>query len=317
MSREPVIEQFRDLERTGVMESVGADLRSRRESKHVSLSDVAQSTRISINHLKSIEEGNYKALPGGMYNRAFLKSYCDYLNLDPAEYLARYEKETYSPTEKAARSKVKMPQQPGNGLTVHPLAAWAVMFLVSVIGLYFSRNWISAVFSPYFAKSPATALPLPSPPPPVPEPVPKPNPPQQQATDSIPVQTAANPTEESKATASPADSKADAPPSQPSSSGNDASEATSVPKMKLEFEALEKCWVSVNSDGNRLVKLLAPGETQSFAAVERFYVVLGNAGGVKMKINGKAAKPLGKRGEVVRMLINEQNIEDLIEKINE
>ncbi len=296
------------------MESIGADLRSRRENKQVSLAEVAQSTRISINYLKSIEEGNYKALPGGMYNRAFLKSYCEYLNLDPTEYLARYEKETYSPAEKAARSKVKMPQQSGNGLTVQPLAAWAVMFMVSVVGLYFSRNWISAVFSPYFAKSPASALPPPSQPLQATEPAPKPVSPPQQAPEMTPVPAAANPADDAKSGASPASMKPEEPADQPATSAGDVNEAAPTPKMRLEFEALEKCWVSVNSDGNRLVKLLAPGEKQSFAAVERFYIVVGNAGGVRMKINGKAAKPLGKPGEVIRMLINEQNIEDLLEK---
>lgn len=85
--------------------------------------------------------------------------------------------------------------------------------------------------------------------------------------------------------------------------------------IRLEFEVLQECWVSVNRDGSRvLVKILEPGDDQSFSATEQFYLVLGNAGGVRLKINGKQVKPLGKRGEVVRVLINGQNIKDLVEK---
>lgn len=77
---------------------------------------------------------------------------------------------------------------------------------------------------------------------------------------------------------------------------------------------MEQCWVSVNIDGNRtLVKLLEPGNDQTFDASERFYIILGNAGGVLLNINGKAAKRIGRRGEVVRLLINEQNIQDLLD----
>jgi len=85
--------------------------------------------------------------------------------------------------------------------------------------------------------------------------------------------------------------------------------------IRIEFQVVQKCWVSVKGDGNTVFsKLLEPGDDKSFDANERFYIILGNAGGVRLKINGKQSKPLGKPGEVVRVLINEQNIADLMEK---
>jgi hypothetical protein len=71
----------------------------------------------------------------------------------------------------------------------------------------------------------------------------------------------------------------------------------------------------VNSDGNRVLnRLLEPGDDQFFDATQRFYLILGNAGGIRLKINGKPAKSLGKSGDVVRLIINEQNLNDLLEK---
>jgi cytoskeleton protein RodZ len=83
--------------------------------------------------------------------------------------------------------------------------------------------------------------------------------------------------------------------------------------LRLEFEVVQKCWVSVSRDGDRvLVKLLEPGEDLSFDAAEKFYVILGNAGGVRLKINGKRAKPPGNSGEVVKMMINTENVSALL-----
>jgi hypothetical protein len=43
------------------------------------------------------------------------------------------------------------------------------------------------------------------------------------------------------------------------------------------------------------------------------HIILGNAGGVRVKVNGKLTRPLGKSGEVVKLLINKQNLNDLIQ----
>jgi cytoskeleton protein RodZ len=83
----------------------------------------------------------------------------------------------------------------------------------------------------------------------------------------------------------------------------------------LNLQITQRCWVSVTSDGNRvLVKLLEPGDAQTFDALESLYLILGNAGGVRASINGKPAKPFGKDGEVVRVSINVQNVNELLEQ---
>ncbi len=72
--------------------------------------------------------------------------------------------------------------------------------------------------------------------------------------------------------------------------------------------------MSVNSDGSRaIVKIMEPGEHYIFDAEERFYLIIGNAGGIRLTINGKPAKSLGKSGEVIRTLINEQTMKDLVQ----
>ncbi len=289
------------------MESVGSDLRSIREKRKISLSEIAQATRINVNYLHHLEDGRYADLPGGMYNRAFIRVYCEFLGLNPSEYLGRYEAEIVPPGERAAKVKAKTARQGNVDFRPHPLLAWGTMLLASVVGLYFSRGWISSVFSPYFSRSPVASVPPSSPPAPQ-------LPDHQQVTAPASYKVTATPAPSQSEGSAPAQVTSTAPPT------TDAAPRVTKPPLpppapgtiRIEFHVLETCWVSVSSDGARVQKLLEPGEDQFFDATDRFYVILGNAGGVQLKINGKAAKPLGKSGEVVHMLINQQNMSELL-----
>jgi cytoskeleton protein RodZ len=264
---------------------IGHDLKAVRLGKQVALEQVAADTHISMRHFQSLEEGRYRDLPGGMYDRAFLRSYCVYLGLDPDEYLRRYEEESASPSDRAVKTKLRAAQIPAQPLRIPPLLIWSVMLLVSVAGLYFSRRWIAAVFSPYFSHSPATRLAasLPSPPPPQ-------------------VKAAKQPEQQ--------------PPAEEAVTTKPTPPAEEVPgKIHLKFQAVNACWISVISDGNQIPpKTLQPGQNSSYNANERFEIVLGNAGGVNLTINGKPAKPLGKQGSVLKLLIDAQSIPGLLEK---
>ena len=85
--------------------------------------------------------------------------------------------------------------------------------------------------------------------------------------------------------------------------------------IRLRLHAIQECWISVVSDGRRVAqRTLFPGDVLSLRANERFDVVLGNAGGIGLEINGKPAKTLGKPGEVVRFEITPQSVTSLLEK---
>jgi len=290
------------------MEPLGSDLKAIREKRSVSLREIAQATRINLTHLKNLEDGRYGDLPGGIYNRAFLRAYCEHLGLDSNEYLARYEAELAPPSERVAKHKPKLIDHQPVELSLHPLVVWGSMLLVSVLGLYFSRHWISSVFSPYFSRSPVSRI--------TPQelPGPKPSPPQ-----AAPLTGSEAPT--TKPEGSPVNTETfETTAAQQSPSGSARGPVPTPPPqapgtIRLEFQVVEQCWVSVNSDGSRVLnRLLEPGDDQFFDANQHFYLILGNAGGVHLKINGKVAKPLGKSGAVVHMIINEQNLPDLLEK---
>jgi len=272
------------------MTPLGIDLKKLREEKNVGLDRMAQDTRISIRHLRSLEEGRYQDLPGGMYNRAFLRAYCEYLGTDAQEYLERYRAEAG-----AAAGEVQQPLPQASPCNLapsrsHPLAVWTAGLLLSVAGLYFSRDWISAVFSPYFSRpAPTILVDLDHP-----------------HGDMM----SAHAAREAPAPLRVSDEAPQAAASQEPAAGEMAQG-----KFVLTVEVVDDCWVSLDSDGNRvLVRLLRPGEDHTYAADQGFFLVLGNAAGVHLKVNGMPLKPLGKPGSVVKLAITEQNLQELLAK---
>ncbi len=80
---------------------IGKILREEREKKGLSREDVYRATKISIMNLEAIEEGNIELLPHPVYTRGFIKSYADFLKIDPAPLLDAYEKNCFPSSEKA------------------------------------------------------------------------------------------------------------------------------------------------------------------------------------------------------------------------
>jgi len=70
--------------------TLGEKLRQAREERGISISEVAEQTRISPLYLKSIESDDYKPLPGGIFNKGFLRSYARYIGFDENEALSEY-----------------------------------------------------------------------------------------------------------------------------------------------------------------------------------------------------------------------------------
>lgn len=73
-------------------ESLGEKLRNAREARGISIREIADQTRISARYLEAIEENNYKPLPGGVFNKGFIKSYAKYVGVDEKEALEDYNK---------------------------------------------------------------------------------------------------------------------------------------------------------------------------------------------------------------------------------
>lgn len=70
--------------------SFGEQLRLAREARGITLRHISDQTRISIRYLEAIESDDYKRLPGGIFNRSFIKSYAKQIGFDEKEAIDGY-----------------------------------------------------------------------------------------------------------------------------------------------------------------------------------------------------------------------------------
>lgn len=72
------------------MGSFGERLRREREMRGVSLDDIADATKIGTRLLRALEEEHFELLPGGIFNKGFVRAYSKYLGLNEEEAVADY-----------------------------------------------------------------------------------------------------------------------------------------------------------------------------------------------------------------------------------
>jgi cytoskeleton protein RodZ len=72
----------------------GARMRHAREQRGVSLRQIAEATKISVSALEALERNDISRLPGGIFSRAFVRSYAAEIGVDPEqtvrEFLAQF-----------------------------------------------------------------------------------------------------------------------------------------------------------------------------------------------------------------------------------
>ena len=75
------------------MTEVSARLRAARERAGLTIGEASASTKIRPASLAAIERGDFAALPGEFYTRAFLRTYASYLGLSPQAIVDEYDAE--------------------------------------------------------------------------------------------------------------------------------------------------------------------------------------------------------------------------------
>lgn len=160
--------------------SFGEELRLAREARGISLRQISDQTRISIRYLEAIEANDYKRLPGGIFNRSFIKAYAKQIGFDEKAALEGYmrtaREQGESPDEVTTtpyRSHVYT-----DGGTRSPLVTVLLSLLILAVlslGVWAVKHWYerreaAGEQQPSGAQQPTpapnqTAAPTPAPPP--------------------------------------------------------------------------------------------------------------------------------------------------------
>jgi cytoskeleton protein RodZ len=253
------------------MGSFGERMRREREMRGIKLEDITESTKISRRNLLALEEEHFDRLPGGIFNKGFVRAYARFLGLDEEEAVqdfmaasADYEQPAALQPPGSETSVVKPPVIPSEASEKRKQLVWTLAALVVLAGG--AAGWYSLNPGKRFSLSPSSASTAPV---------------------AAPEQSAVV-AQTPPATAVPPEL---APRVGPGG-------VTQRPVV-LAIRANQQTWVSVMVDGKQhLDQVLAPGFAQTVHARERIVLRTGNAGGLEVSYNGEPHAPVGKEGQV-------------------
>lgn len=127
-------------------QTLGEKLRQARDERGISIAEVAEQTRISPHYLELIEQDDYRTLPGGIFNKGFVKSYAKYVGVDEAEALQDYARLISSQTnESEDELKTYRPEvlTDDNSSSNFSTIIFAVIILgLMSAGIYYLVNYI-------------------------------------------------------------------------------------------------------------------------------------------------------------------------------
>jgi len=165
-------ERVRGDERVS-MSTFGERLRRERESRNITLQEMSESTKIPQHCFTLLEDDDFANLPGGLYNKGYIRAYAHFIGLDPEPWLKAYAlaQQTQEPAASEHNSEVlqaPVPSHPkvADGSMGMRLRSWRrtwllVPFAVILVGIagwaYFRGGPLEATIS---TKIPAPAFEL-------------------------------------------------------------------------------------------------------------------------------------------------------------
>lgn len=260
----------------------------------VSLDEISAATRIATRFLQAIENEQWDQLPGGVFNRGFIRAVARYLGLDEEDTVAEYAA--------AIGDRPSVPVWTGSPPAVVPDQPWlawiitAVVALLLLAGVWFGVRHLSAWRAARRAAT-ISASAVPS--------VERLN--TSPATSSSPLP--AEPLSNLPVGAPPSTG---APDINPVSVPTAVSESPVITSLDLKIETVEKTRVTIDVDGQRAYDgNIKTGDERSFTAKDNFEVATPNAGALLLELNGKILAPIGPRGHSGKVTLTRDSLKEV------
>lgn len=262
------------------MQGIGAVLKKERESRKITLEQVEEATKIRRKYLEAIEREAFEILPGEVYVKGFIATYLKYLGIKDRADVVEIMKPKVVPDESSEASQVVEPEpveQSSRKLQRNkkekevfeepPLTKNTKMILLISIVAILVLFLLQGIYS-----------------------VGQPNPNEgQQVVGNQDVMH---------------NTEVDIPqlpeePDVPPTPQYDGLEMT-LEILDLDTSKVEKCWMKITVDGKATELNLSEGQVQQIHAAQQIDLHLGNAGVVKVTLNGQDLGTLGVPGKVVK-----------------
>ena len=303
------------------MKSLGEYLRAERQARGISLEQIFADTRISMEMLRAIENGNVEQLPAPIFIKGFLKAYAEKIGLDPEEVIVEYQnliEEAGDHQEGIEKFHQRLqPQSSNKKLLV------LVIALTLLTGLVFFWYRPSSVRQQSKSSSRGEFV--------------SPTAVDQRAVKSAPdsginqaksAQSSRRTQGELMTGSEPDSSKLGGQAAPAASTGAEVSkigEGSGYPSGEspqeegifspgqspylLKAEAAETTWIRISTDETGEHEyLLQPGEQLTWRASSSYKLLIGNAGGIQLYLNDEPLKRLGETGQVVYLKLPDPSL---------
>jgi len=253
----------------------------------ISLEEIAEATKIGTRALRALEEQDFDKLPGGIFNKGFVRAYSRYLGIDEeqavADYMAALSEAQASGRAARAEAEASAPAEKNLGTLDDdgprvPHLAWGALAVVVLVlaaavagGRYLWRHgW------PQWRRAPAAAT---------------------HTSRRAPASATTAPAPAPASAATPPQPKAAAQP------------ATADGSFTLRVRAKKSTWVLLIVDGKREMSgTLAADAEKEVRAQRRVVFKAGNAAAVELFQDGRPLPLLGEEQQVRQVTITAQGI---------
>jgi cytoskeleton protein RodZ len=307
----------------------GDRMRREREMRGVTLEEISESTKISKRSLQALEEEDFDLLPGGIFNKGFVRAYARFLGIDEeqavADFMAANNEQLATEDQFPLKIQDRQAQPPLNPKRSLAPVILALLVLVVVAGAWTFWTRHRPPRAGNEPESSETSLPVNKAPEesragPVPAPQansnaagapanqstkePDSTEPDQKTPSAKPSTTGndSGASSEQSATRSPAVNDAIGERNAPAESSGANEQSSSEPAkgskqvFTISVKATEDSWISIVADGKpRMEGILNAEKQRSVTAGKELVLVTGNAGGIEVSYNGRLMAPLGKK----------------------
>lgn len=279
------------------MGAFGERLKKEREQRNLSVEDIAQTTKISARNLRALEAEDFANLPGGVFNRGFVRAYARHLGVDEESLIKLYldatgdvlpsRVEEPAVSEAAAQApSASQEQEPGSGLSLIRLAIGGVALAVIVLTVFWflrHRTDDSATRGKTYAQ-PSSG----------PRSSATPFEPKSPDAAVAPLGTSSHQVVPQRVQATSADNTVIT---------QAAAQSQMIPGadggIELNLHALDEVWLSAAIDGQPAREdTLFTNNRRTLRAREKIVLKVGNAGSLEVTFNGKKMSSLGDDGQV-------------------
>ena len=266
--------------------SFGERLKKEREKRGLTLEEVSAATKIGVRSLRALEQEKFDLLPGGIFNKGFVRAYAKHLGLDDevvvADYLEAAGESSPAPT-------IADPTEAQNAQELRDLGSsqplpWVTMAAIVVVGTLLLAVWH------YYS--------------------------QRKGSQGIAVQDSAV----SSPASSSASSSGSASSEAPSAGAQSSSPATASPSpraspitanstpatstvsasssFELSLRAVDEVWLSMTVDAQQPSEaILSRGQSKTLQASDKVVIRVGNPVALQVSINGKRIPIRGVEGQ--------------------